>query len=113
MTCSTAAMEMRPCLISISWKRRYLSGIVVIRPSGSYTPSGLVVPTSPGVMAVMRTLDRAGRLTIGAESAKAEAATVESMSARAGTRGRVSVGRRCAASRAGAALPGRARSRCR
>ena len=48
-------MDMRPCLISISWKRRYFSGFFVISCSGSYTPSGLVVPTSPGVMAVIET----------------------------------------------------------
>lgn len=35
--------------------RRYLSGMDVMRPSGSYTPSGLVVPMSPGEMALMET----------------------------------------------------------
>ena len=52
-------MAMRPCLISISCQRRYLSGIFVMRPSGSHTPSGRVVPTSPGVMAVIETADAA------------------------------------------------------
>ena len=50
-------MAMRPCLISISCQRRYFSGIFVMRPSGSHTPSGRVVPTSPGWMAVMETAE--------------------------------------------------------
>ena len=49
---------------------------------GSYTPSGLVVPTSPGVMAAMRALDTAGRTT-GALSESDETA-VESMTVEGG-----------------------------
>ena len=81
-TCAHDAIAKRPCLISISCQRRYLSGIRVIRPSGSYTPSGLVVPTSPGVMAAMRALDTAGRTT-GALSESDETA-VESMTVEGG-----------------------------
>ena len=46
-TCRQAAMAKRPCLISISCQRRYLSGILFMSWSGSKTPSGLVVPMSP------------------------------------------------------------------
>merc|ERR1719310_108372 len=56
-TCAQAAIAKRPCLISISCQRRYLSGIEVMRPSGSQTPSGFVVPMSPGRMAVIATFD--------------------------------------------------------
>mmetsp|Transcript_30058 Transcript_30058/g.76571 ORF Transcript_30058/g.76571 Transcript_30058/m.76571 type:complete len:226 (-) Transcript_30058:78-755(-) len=65
-TCTHAAIEKRPCLISISWKRRYFSGFFVISCSGSYTPSGLVVPMSPGLMALICTDETADRATRGA-----------------------------------------------
>ena len=48
--------------------RRYFSGILVMRPSGSHTPSGRVVPTSPGWMAVMET-DAAAVAARGASAA--------------------------------------------
>ena len=58
--------------------RRYLSGILVISPSGSYTPSGFVVPMSPGVIADMTT-DGATRLAdrTGALNAEGAIATIE------------------------------------
>merc|ERR1719331_2865887 len=46
MTPRQAAILRRPCLISISWYRRYASGPRLRKPSGSNRPSGGVTPTS-------------------------------------------------------------------
>jgi len=61
MTCSVPAIAKRPCLISISCQRRYFVASLPIRPSGSHTPSGLVVPMSPGEIAAMRIAERGAR----------------------------------------------------
>ena len=55
--CRGAAAQSRACVGRVSGacadpgQRRYFSGILVIRPSGSQTPSGRVVPMSPTLMA--------------------------------------------------------------
>merc|ERR1719460_2862530 len=51
MTPMHAAIANGPCLISISWKRRYTSGPRLVKPRGSKNPRGGKTPMSPATPA--------------------------------------------------------------
>ena len=60
LVCALRRRQARTC------QRRYFSGILVMRPSGSHTPSGRVVPMSPTLMADICTAGTAAPCSSGA-----------------------------------------------